>query len=325
MFAYISRRILYAIPILIGVNLLTFALYFLVNSPDDMARMHLGTKYITQEGIDKWKTERGYDKPLFYNKKEENYKKLTDTIFYNKSVKLFLFDFGSADNGRNIGFDISQRMWPSLAYAIPVFLVGMLVNISFALLLVFFRATYVDLWGVILCVVMMSISAIIYIIAGQYLVGKLLLLVPISGYAPGLSAIKFLILPVIIGIVSGVGASARWYRTIFLEEINRDYVRTARAKGLSELRVLFSHVLKNAMIPILTGAVVAIPLLFMGSLLMESFFGIPGLGSYTIDAIRSQDFAIVRAMVFLGSVLYIIGLVLTDISYTLVDPRVRLS
>ncbi len=325
MFAYISRRILYAIPILIGVNLLTFALYFLVNSPDDMARMHLGAKYITQEGIDKWKTERGYDKPLFYNETEQSYKKLSNTIFYNKSVKLFLFDFGNADNGRNIGFDISERMWASLAYAIPVFLVGMLVYISFALLLVFFRATYVDLWGVVLCVVMMSISAIIYIIAGQYLIGKILLLVPISGYEPGFSAVKFLILPVVIGIVAGLGSSARWYRTIFLEEINRDYVRTARAKGLSELRVLFSHVLKNAMIPILTGAVVAIPLLFMGSLLMESFFGIPGLGSYTIDAIRSQDFAIVRAMVFLGSVLYIVGLVLTDISYTFVDPRVRLN
>jgi peptide/nickel transport system permease protein len=240
-------------------------------------------------------------------------------------VQLFLLDFGNADDGRNIGVDIKKRMWPSLGYALPVFTLGMIVYISFALLLVFFKSTYIDLWGVVLCVVMMSISGVIYIIAGQYLVGKMLLLVPISGYEQGIGAYKFLILPVIIGIVSGLGSSSRWYRTIFLEEINRDYVRTARAKGLSELRVLFSHVLKNAMIPILTGAVVAIPLLFMGSLLMESFFGIPGLGSYTIDAIRSQDFAIVRAMVFLGSILYIIGLVLTDISYTLVDPRVRLN
>ena len=325
MFAYISRRILYAIPILIGVNLLTFALYFLVNSPDDMARMHLGTKHVTQQGVDKWKSERGYDKPLFYNEEKSGLDKVRETIFFEKSIKLFIFDFGNADNNRNIGFDISQRMWPSLAYAVPVFIVGMLVYISFALLLVFFRATYVDLWGVVVCVVMMSISTIIYIIAGQYLIGKILLLVPISGYEPGFSAIKFLMLPVIIGIISGLGSSARWYRTIFLEEINRDYVRTARAKGLSELRVLFAHVLKNAMIPILTGAVVSIPFLFMGSLLMESFFGVPGLGSYTIDAIHSQDFAIVRAMVFLGSVLYILGLVLTDISYTLVDPRVRLN
>ncbi|HYY17078.1 MAG TPA: ABC transporter permease, partial [Gammaproteobacteria bacterium] len=117
----------------------------------------------------------------------------------------------------------------------------------------------------------------------------------------------------------------RWYRTIFLEEMGKDYVRTARAKGLSERLVLYKHVLKNALIPILTGVVVILPLLFTGSLIMESFFGIPGLGSYTIDAINSQDFAIVRAMVFLGSLLYILGLLLTDLSYTLVDPRVRLG
>ncbi|MET0093332.1 MAG: ABC transporter permease, partial [Sedimenticola sp.] len=175
------------------------------------------------------------------------------------------------------------------------------------------------------CVVMMSISGLFYIIGGQYLVSKLLHLVPISGYDTGLGAWKFLVLPVIIGVIGGIGAGTRWYRTLFLEEINKDYVRTARAKGLSERVVLFRHVLKNAMIPILTGVVVVLPLLFMGSLITESFFGIPGLGSYTIDAIQRQDFAIVRAMVFLGSVLYILGLLLTDISYTLVDPRVRLS
>jgi len=133
------------------------------------------------------------------------------------------------------------------------------------------------------------------------------------------------VLPVVIGVISGAGASTRWYRTIFLEEMGKDYVRTARAKGLPETIVLFRHVLRNALIPVLTGAVVVIPLLFLGSLIAESFFGIPGLGSYTIDAINSQDFAVVRAMVFLGSFLYIIGLILTDISYTLVDPRIRLE
>jgi len=178
---------------------------------------------------------------------------------------------------------------------------------------------------VVFSVVLMSISTLFYIIGGQYLLGKLMQLVPISGYDTGLSAFKFLVLPVIIGVIGGIGSGTRWYRTIFLEEIGKDYVRTARAKGLSEIRVLFRHILKNAMIPILTGIVVIIPLLFMGSLLLESFFGIPGLGSYTIDAINSQDFAIVRSMVFLGSVLYIAGLLLTDISYTMVDPRVRLG
>ena len=151
------------------------------------------------------------------------------------------------------------------------------------------------------------------------------MLTPISGYAGGLDMARFLCLPVLIGVVAGLGSSTRWYRTIFLEEISRDYVRTARAKGLSELAVLFRHVLKNAMIPVLTTVVVVIPSLFLGSLLMESFFAVPGLGSYTIDAIRSQDFAVVRAMVFIGSTLYIASLILTDLSYTVVDPRVRLG
>ena len=319
MLAYIIRRVLYAIPILIGVNLLTFTLFFVVNTPDDMARMQLGVKRITPEAIDKWKQERGYDKPLIWNHGP------TNTIFFEKSAKLFALDFGQSEDGRDIGREIRTRMFPSLALAVPVFLLGMLVNITFALLMAFFRATYLDFWGVVLCVAMMSISTLFYIIGGQYVVSKLWHLVPISGYAGGLDAAKFVILPVLIGVVSGIGSGSRWYRTIFLEEMGRDYVRTARAKGLAESAVLFRHVLKNAMIPILTGAVVVIPLLFMGSLLTESFFGIPGLGSYTIDAIQAQDFAIVRSMVFIGSVLYILGLLLTDLSYTVVDPRIRLE
>jgi peptide/nickel transport system permease protein len=178
---------------------------------------------------------------------------------------------------------------------------------------------------VVACIAMMSISTLFYIIGGQYIASKVWHLVPISGYAGGLDAARFLVLPVLIGVIGGIGASSRWYRTLFLEEMGKDYVRTARAKGLAESVVLFRHVLKNAMIPILTGVVVVIPTLFLGSLLMESFFGIPGLGSYTIDAIQAQDFAVVRSMVFIGSVFYIAGLILTDISYTLVDPRIRLE
>ena len=325
MTAYILRRLLYAVPILIGVNVITFLLFFVVNTPDDMARMQLGQKRVSEQAVVNWKREHGYDRPLFVNAAAPGLGKLTDTIFFEKSLKLFRFDFGQSDSGRDIGFDIGQRMWPSLAIAVPVLLVGVLINVSFALLIVFFRATYVDVGGVVLCVVLMSISGLFYIIGGQYLVGKLLRLVPISGYDTGLAAAKFLILPVLIGVVSGIGASVRLYRALFLEEINKDYVRTARAKGLGEAAVMLGHVLRNALIPILTGIVVVLPLLFLGSLLTESFFGIPGLGSYTIDAIDMQDFAIVRVMVFLGSVLYILGLVLTDISYTLVDPRVRLA
>ena len=323
MLAYIVRRLLYAIPILIGVNLLTFALFFTVNTPDDMARMQLGVKRVTPEAIERWKADRGYDKPLFWNGAAAGTDKLSETIFFDKSLRMFAFDFGRAEDGRDIGAEIGERMGPSLAIAVPVFLLGLWVTISLALLLVFLRATAIDFWGVVLCVAMMSISGLFYIIGGQFLVSKLWNLVPISGYAAGLDAWRFLALPVLIGVVAGIGSSTRWYRTIFLEEISRDYVRTARAKGLSESLVLFRHVLRNALIPILTGVVVVIPLLFMGSLLTESFFGIPGLGSYTIDAINAQDFAVVRAMVFIGSCLYIVGLILTDISYAWVDPRIR--
>ncbi|MEE8263888.1 MAG: ABC transporter permease [Gammaproteobacteria bacterium] len=325
MIAYIVRRAAYAIPILIGINILTFVLFFVVNSPDDMARMHLGVKRVTPEAIEKWKHERGYDRPLLWNREASGVERLTDTMFFRKSARLFVFDFGRSDSGRDIGYDISQRMWPSLAIAIPSLLIGLLVNITFALLIAFFRGTYIDVGGVVLAVILMSISGLFYIIGGQFLVGKLLHLVPISGYDTGLNAAKFIVLPVIIGVIGGIGAGTRWYRTVFLEEIGKDYIRTARAKGLSERSVLYKHVLRNGLIPILTGVVAILPLLFMGSLIVESFFAVPGLGSYTIDAINSQDFAIVRAMVFLGSVLYIIGLLLTDISYTVVDPRVRLG
>jgi peptide/nickel transport system permease protein len=325
MFAYIVRRVAYAIPILVGINILTFYLFFVVNSPDDMARLHLGMKRVTPEAIEKWKASHGYDKPLFINADSSGPGKLTDTIFFDKSVRLFAFDFGTADDGRDISFDIRQRMLPSLAIAIPSLIIGLLVNISFALLMAFFRGTYVDVSGVVLCVVLMSISAMFYIIGGQYLLAKVLRLVPISGFESGLDALRFIVLPVVIGVVSGIGSGSRWYRTFFLEEAGKDYVRTARAKGLAESLVMFRHILRNALIPIVTGVVAVLPLLFMGSLLLESFFAIPGLGSYTIDAINNQDFAIVRAMVFLGSVLYIFGLILVDITYTIVDPRVRLT
>jgi peptide/nickel transport system permease protein len=174
-------------------------------------------------------------------------------------------------------------------------------------------------------VFLLSISGLFYIIMGQFFFSKLLKLVPISGYAGGMDMFVFLALPVVTGIVSRLGGEALFYRTMFLEEIGKDYVRTARSKGLTEAVVLFRHVLRNALLPILTSTVAVLPLLFLGALIMESFFGIPGLGSFTIDAINGQDFAVVRAMVFVGSALYILGLIMTDISYTIADPRIRLS
>lgn len=325
MLNYLIRRILYAIPILIGVNIITFALFFIVNSPDDMARLHLGEKYVTQPDIDNWKHVRGYDLPLFYNANVQGVEKLTNTLFMTKTIDMFTFDFGISDEGRDIFADIKQRMWPSLAIAVPTLLLGLIINIALALLMVFFRDSSIDVVGVVVCVAMLSISSLFYIIGVQYILAKLWHLAPVSGYASEGLSLKFIALPILAGIIAHMGTNVRWYRAIFLEELNKDYVRTARAKGLSESKVLFVHVLKNGMIPILTGIVVLIPGLFMGSLIIEAFFGIPGLGSYTIDAIHAQDFAIVRSMVFLGAVLYLVGLVLTDLSYVWVDPRIKLQ
>lgn len=325
MIAYVTRRVLYALPILLGVNIITFVLFFVVNSPDDMARLHLGSKHVTSEAVEKWKAERGYDQPLLWNPSRNGAAQLTDTIFYRNTVRLFLFEFGQSDSGRDIAYDISQRMVPSLMVTLPVFILEVLLTISFALCIALLRGTYFDSWAVVVCVAMMSVSSMFYIIGGQFLFGKVLRLVPISGFDGGSAALKFIVLPVLVSVIAGLGYGTRWYRTLFLEEINRDYVRTARAKGLSERVVMFRHVLRNAMIPILTGVVVILPTLFIGNLIIEAFFGIPGLGSYTIEAIQSQDFAIVRVMVFLGSLLYIVGLILTDISYTVADPRVRLE
>jgi peptide/nickel transport system permease protein len=441
MIAYIVRRCLYAIPILIGVNVLVFMLFFFVNSPDDMARAHLGQKRVTPEQIDQWKREHSLDLPYFYNagwrrigslvaKTKDNnaqfatagdgqyaliveapaaqqaaqartlrvqsdqpgrlmlpegfdaegklalpattdsyrfllrivsnqaanplpptltvtfgleapapthrvvleyqssidlLSRFTQTIFFQRSLQMLTFHYGKSDDGKNISEEIFKRVMPSLTVTVPVFLLGLMIDVVIAMLVAVYRGTYIDYWAIILCVVLMSISGLFYIIGGQAVFAKTLRLVPISGFDYGVHSVKFVLLPVLVAIVSGMGGSIRFYRTIFLEEINKDYVRTARAKGLPEGSVLFVHTLKNALIPILTNVVVSLPFLYAGSLLLESFFAIPGMGAFMLDAIQRQDFAVVQAMVSLGSFLYILGLLLTDISYTLVDPRVRLE
>ena len=327
MLNYLVRRTLYGVLILIGVNLATFFLFFTVNTPDDMARLNIGGKRVTQELIEKWKGERGYDKPLYWNAAKPGSEQLTETIFWERSVSLFTLQFGRADSesAGDIGDEVTHRMWVSIQLALPIFILQVIASVSFALLLVMFRHTRLDLAGVVLCVVMLSISALFYIIVGQFLFARVLKLVPISGYAGGLDALRFLVLPVLLSVLARLGAEARLYRAMFLEEIGKDYVRTARAKGLSETVVMFRHVLRNAMIPIITSAGGYLPYVFMGSLVFESFFGIPGLGAYVIEAIGKQDFAIVRTMVFVGSLLYIASYILIDVAYTWVDPRVRLA
>jgi peptide/nickel transport system permease protein len=327
MFKIIARRLGYGLAILIGVNLLTFLLFFTVNTPDDMARLNIGGKRVTQEQIDKWKAERGYDKPLYWDDSQQGSARVTHTVFWERSVSLMLLDFGRSDARQavDIGHEIKKRMGVSLQLAVPLFVLQLIISVAFALLLTFFRNSRIDFWGVVLCVLMLSISSLFYIIVGQFFFSRILRLVPINGYAPGLDAIRFLALPIALSLLSRLGGEARLYRAMLLEEVGKDYVRTARAKGLSEPVVLRRHVLRNALIPIITSAGAYLPYVFLGSLVFESFFGIPGLGAFVIDAITGQDFAIVRTMVFLGAVLYIASNALIDVVYTWVDPRVRLS
>jgi peptide/nickel transport system permease protein len=324
---YLARRIAYGALVLLGVNLITFFLFFTVYTPDDMARLNLGGKRVTPEAIEKWKAERGYDKPLYWNGGRPGTERLTDTVFWDRSVSLFALQFGRADGeaAGDIGDEVASRMVVSLQLALPLFILQVIASVGFALVLVMLRGTRLDVWGVVFCVVMLSISSLFYIMVGQFFFSRLLKIAPASGYAPGLDAVKFLVLPLLLSLVARIGGEGRLYRAMLIEELGKDYVRTARAKGLAEPRVMFRHVLRNALIPVITSAGGYLPYVFMGSLVFESFFGLPGLGAYVIEAISKQDFAIVRTMVFLGSLLYIITYLLIDVAYTWVDPRVRLG
>ncbi|MFO8006849.1 MAG: ABC transporter permease [Candidatus Brocadiia bacterium] len=324
MLAYVIRRTLYTIPLVVGVVLLTFLLFEVLFTPELRAARELG-RHADAERMQEIIKDRGWDKDLFWNEEEPGLRKLTETRFVEHMVRLLAFRFGRSEKTHEKISDMILRgMVPSLTLTVPIFALGLLVSICLSLVVAYFRATFIDLWVVVVCVAFMSVSVLVYIIGGQYLFAQHMRLFPVYGYAPGIWSLRFLLLPVLIAVLKGLGGNVRFYRTIFLEEINKDYVRTARAKGLTERLILLKHVLKNAMVPILTRTVLAIPFLFMGSLLLERFFGIPGLGNMTIEAINSGDFQVLSVMVYIGALLFALGNLATDISYTFVDPRIRL-
>ena len=321
MLAYLLRRSAWGAATVLGVLLFLFALFFLYATPQDVARQALGEK-APPEAIAQWLVNHGYDKPAVWNPEHP-----LDTRLAEHFRRMLLFEFGRSDaDDVPIAQRLREGVGPSLSVTVPLFALGLPLALSLALLVAFFRETYIDRAGVVLCVLAMSVSVLVYILGGQFLLGKLLRWFPISGFDPDPSVLlRFLALPVLVGLFAHVGADVRFYRAVFLEESGRDYVRTARAKGAGDARVMARHVLPNALIPVLTNVVVEIPFLFTGSILLESFFGIPGLGSITVDAIHSNDFATLRVMVYLGALLFIAGQVLTDVAYTIVDPRVRLG
>ena len=318
--AYVLRRLAYGAGVVLGVLFLLFLLFFTVTAPEDIARKALGDK-APPEAIEIWLTNHGYDRPLWpWQDWDEN-------LLFDHYRRMLTFAFGLSDADDSPILDrIKAGMGPSLSLTVPLLVLGMLAAIPLSLLVAFFRETYIDRMGVFLCVLAMSVSTLLYIIGAQFLIGKVLRWYPISGFDADLLLLpRFLALPLLVGVISGIGGDVRFYRTVFLEESGRDFVRTARAKGAGEVRIMTHHVLRNALIPILTRVVLAIPFLFMGSLLLEAFFGIPGLGSMMFDAIQANDFSTMRTMVYVGSLLFIFGQVATDISYGLVDPRVRVE
>jgi len=246
---------------------------------------------------------------------------------FNSQLAFYLnqiihFDFGvSSSTNQRVSKLLADGIVPSLMLMLPIFFAGLVTSVVLALLCAFWRNTWVDRTLVLLSVALMSINYLVWIVVGQYLLAYKLGWFPVWGF----EGLPYLALPVIIGVVSGLGGSLRFYRTVMLDEMHRDYVRTAFAKGVSKSGVLFKHVLKNAMIPIVTNTVIAIPFLYTGSLLLESFFGIPGLGYLSINAINSSDVDVVRAVVLIGAILFVIANLLTDLCYAAVDPRVKLK
>ena len=308
---YIIRRLLYLIPVLLGVCALIFFLFNVVAG--DPTALLLG-KHASVEQMNELREQLGLNKSLFAQ--------------YLDVVKsAFTFDFGrSWSTKQQISSMIVQGAIPSLTLSIPAFVIATFTSIIFAVIVAYYRGRGIDLFIRVTCIAMMSISSLVYILVFQNVLAYQLGLFEISGYEYGFPNFMYYVsLPIIIWVVLSLGPDIRFYRTIILDEIYQDYVRTARAKGLSEKVILFKHVLRNAMIPILTYTVVQLPFLLLGALLLESFFAIPGLGGMTITALNSSDFPVLKAITILSAVAYIIFTLIQDILYTLVDPRVKLQ
>ncbi len=310
MFGYVVRKLLQTIPIIFGIALVIYVLFNMVGG--DPTYQMLG-KHANARQIEELRREYGFDQPHYVQ-------------FVKYLGQIATFDYGrSYATRQKISEMILRGIGPSLTLAIPAFLITTVLAICIALLVAYFRGRWVDKLVVVACVFGMSVPMLAYILFGQYFLAYKLSLFPISGFETAWpDRFNYVAMPILLWVVVSLGYDVRFFRTAILEESNQDYVRTARAKGLTEKRVFFKHVLKNSMVPIVTNVVIEIPLLILGSFLLESFFGIPGLGSITIDAIHNSDFPVIKAMTTLQALLYIFGNLATDVIYTLVDPRVKL-
>lgn len=311
MFKFIIRRILYSVPILFGVTLVTFLLFNVAGG--DPAAQAAG-RYATPEQIEVMRTQMGLNKPLLFQ-------------YFDLLRQIFTLDWGRSWSSKQpISYLIASGMGPTLTVTVPAFIISLLFNIPLALLMAYRRNSAFDKSTLVFCLALLSISSVVYVLAGQYFLSYKWGLFPISGWDPDpIGRWHFATLPIIILFALSLGGDILFFRTVFLEEMYQDYVRTARSKGVSETTVLFKHVLRNALIPIITLVVLQIPFLIVGSLLIESYFGIPGLGGLIYQAIQEADFPVIKAVTIMGAVLYIFLQVVSDVAYAIVDPKVRLS
>ncbi len=311
MIKYLLRRLLYMIPIMFGITLVTFLLFNVAGG--DPAAQAAG-RYATPEQIQVMRTQMGLDKPIYYQ--------------YLDLVKsIFTLNFGrSWSSKQEITRMILNGIGPSLTVTLPGFLLSLLITIPLALLLAHRRGSLIDKGALVICLALTSISSVVYVLAGQYLLSYKIGIFPISGWDPSWDGRwQYAILPILIMVILSLGSYILFFRTVFLDEIYQDYVRTARSKGLANRTILLKHVLRNAMVPIITLVVLQIPFLIVGSLLIESFFSIPGLGGLIFQAIQEADFPVIKAMTIMSAFLYMAFQLISDLLYALVDPKIRLG
>ena len=317
MLRYAVRRLLELIPTTFGILLLTFVLFNVVGGSS--AQVVLG-KNATKASIEAFNKRYGYDKPLILNTRTGE--SAFDSQFFNFIKNVAKGDFGMSTEHREPVMDVLKRgVGPTLSLTVPMVFFGTLLGLALALGCAAFRGGAFDRSVLVMSTVLMSVNYVVWVLAGQFFLAYKWHLFPIWGY----ESAYYLALPVLIGVLSSLGVDIRFFRTAVLDEIYKPYVRTARAKGLSGTAILVKHVLRNSLIPIVTYVSLSIPYLFTGSLLLETFFGIPGLGSVSLNAINSADLAVVRAVVLLGALLYQVVNLVTDLAYAALDPRVRLG
>ncbi len=319
MWPYIARKLLYNIPVYLGIILIVMVC-LRVNDP---ASAYVG-KSASQEQYDKLRADMGLDEPF-----------VVQYATFLRQVVTLDFSERSWEQKRPVGEILSASVLPSLSITLPALILTTLVAVTVSLVAAYLRGTVTDRMLMFGAVLGMSVSLLVYVVLGQYFGAYWpkqeygIDLFAVEGYesilkGPG-NWVKYCMLPVLITVVLTIGYDTRFYRAVIVEETSRDYVTTAVAKGATKPKIMFVHVLKNAMIPIITHVMITLPFLVTGSIVMETYFNIPGMGRTLITAINSKDFPVIQAFTAVFAAIFILSNILTDVLYALVDPRVRLS